>query len=217
VKIHKTDDGTPTIYSEQFNQHYHSTFGALNESMHVFIEAGLDYCSLNNINILEVGFGTGLNAILTYIESKKRNLKINYTTIELYPVDIRIIEKLNYHEIFINSQYSKFMLMHNAEWSTKVLIDTNFSLTKIKTDLTTFNIPANYDIIYFDAFSPDTQSEMWTPDIFKKIYNATKPSGILTTYSSKGLVKNNLRSAGFKVTRLPGPKGKHHMVRAEKI
>jgi tRNA U34 5-methylaminomethyl-2-thiouridine-forming methyltransferase MnmC len=183
----------------------------------VFIEAGLNHCLLNAINIFEVGFGTGLNAILTYIESTKRNLKINYTAIELYPVEIQIIEKLNYHQFLSESHYEKFKLIHNTDWDTEVNIDSNFTLTKIKSDLTNIDIPNNNDIIYFDAFSPDTQPEMWSSDIFNKIYNSLKSGGFLTTYSSKGLVKNNLRNAGFKVTRLPGPKGKHHMLRAEKV
>lgn len=217
MKIRKTDDGSQTIHSEQFNENYHSTFGALSESKHVFIEAGLNYSKLKSISIFEVGFGTGLNAILTYIEGKKRNLKINYTAIELYPVNIKQIGDLNYHQFFQKSDYNKFALMHSTEWNKKVDIASHFTLTKIKSDLTNFNMSGNYDIIYFDAFSPGTQPEMWSFEIFKKIYDSTNQNGILTTYSSKGLVKNNLRSAGFKITRLPGPKGKHHIIRAEKI
>ncbi|MCB2196666.1 MAG: tRNA (5-methylaminomethyl-2-thiouridine)(34)-methyltransferase MnmD [Bacteroidetes bacterium] len=211
-----TNDGSHTIYSELFNEHYHSTFGALSESMHVFIEAGLNHCSLNHINIFEVGFGTGLNAVLTYAESKKQKLNINYTAIELYPVDIQIIEKLNYQQFLSQQQYKKFILMHSTVWNTEVDIDSNFTLTKIKSDLTNFNMPSSYDIIYFDAFSPNKQPEIWSLDIFKRIYASINQFGILTTYSSKGLVKNNLRNAGFKVTRLVGPKGKHHIIRAEK-
>lgn len=215
--LFNTNDGSQTIYSEQFNEHYHSTFGALSESLHVYIEAGLNYSNLKNISIFEVGLGTGLNAILTLIESKKRNIMINYTAIELYPLDIQIIEKLNYHHFLTKQQYNKFRLMHTSDWNKEISIDSTFTLTKIKADLNNYNLPTHYDIIYYDAFSPDTQPEMWTLETFNKIYNSTKRGGFLTTYSSKGLVKNNLRNAGFKVTRLPGPKGKHHIIRAEKF
>lgn len=213
----KTDDGSQTIYSEQFNEHYHSTFGALSESVHVFIEAGLKHCKLNEISIFEVGFGTGLNAILTYIESIKQNLKIKYTTIELFPVDINLIENINYNQFLTASQYHIFNKMHSAEWNTEVQLDNHFAFTKIKADLTSYIPTEKYDVIYFDAFAPDTQTEMWTFDIFERLFKATNPQGFLTTYSSKGIVKKNMRNAGFKITRLQGPKGKHHILRAEKV
>jgi len=214
--IKSTDDNSHTIHSTLFNENYHSRHGAIAESLHVFINSGLNYCQLKSIKIFEVGFGTGLNAFLTFLESVKRNLKIEYTTIELYPVDEILIKKLNFGTILSEDHRQAFNLLHSMEWNKNKALLENFSLIKIKHDFNLFQFTDHYDLVYFDAFSPDTQPEMWSVENFTKIYHALNNKGILTTYSSKGLVKNNLRSAGFKVSRLPGPKGKRHILRAIK-
>ena len=213
----KTKDGSDTLYSPNFKEHYHSTFGAFSESIHVFIQAGLNHCQLKSIKIFEVGLGTGLNTILTYIESIKRNLTVEYTAIELFPVNLEIINQLNYTEFLSEDQKSVYSRLHTCKWNETVKISSNFTFQKIKSDFNNYNFSNKYDLIYFDAFAPEKQPEMWSSENFAKIYVALYENGILTTYSSKGIVKNNLRSAGFKVTRLPGPSGKRHILRAEKI
>ena len=213
----KTNDGSNTLYSPDFKEYYHSTFGALSESIHVFIQAGLNHCQLKSIKIFEVGFGTGLNAILTYIESIKRNLRVEYTAIELFPVSLEIINQLNYTEFLSDDQKSVYYRLHTCKWNETVKISSNFTFQKINSDFNNYIFLNKCDIIYFDAFAPDKQPEMWSSENFAKIYEALNNKGILTTYSSKGIVKNNLRSTGFKVTRLNGPKGKRHILRAEKI
>lgn len=208
-----TADQSPTLYLPELDEHFHSINGALQESLHIFINAGLKQIKKNNINILEVGFGTGLNAVLTYNEAKISKQKILYETIEKYPLPINIIEDLltdNFPEKDIAIQ------IHKAKWEKKVKISDNFHLKKVKTDLKNF-IPNNYyNLIYFDAFSPDKQPDLWTEDIFVKLYNATKENGILVTYSVKGTVKQALRNAGYFVKRLPGPAGKRHILQAIK-
>lgn len=217
MKIVTTSDQSNTIYTSKFDEHYHSTFGALNESLHVYIETGLNHCQLNSIKVFEVGFGTGLNTILTYIESEKRKLNIEYTGIELYPIDSRMIKQLNYEELLSENQKKIFDQIHRCEWNKKIEITNNFTFQKINSDFNSYHFTEKYDLIYFDAFAPDKQPEMWDFENFTKIYNTLNSGGILTTYSSKGIVKKNLREAGFKVTRLNGPTGKRHILRAEKI
>lgn len=217
TNIIKTNDGSNTLYSNKFKEHYHSTYGARSESTHVFIETGLNYCQLKSIKIFEVGFGTGLNAILTYIESIKRNLIVEYIAIELFPVDLEIINQLNYPEFLSAAQKDVYSKLHTCKWNEIVKISSNFTFRKTNSDFNNYNFTQKYDLIYFDAFAPDKQPEMWSTKNFAKIYEALNKQGILTTYSSKGMVKNNLRSVGFKVSRLPGPIGKRHILRAEKL
>lgn len=215
MKRKKTDDNSHTIYSEQFKEHYHSTHGAKSESLHIFINAGLQHLLLKSINILEVGFGTGLNALLTFDEAEKSNLTINYTAIEKFPVAIDLIKELNYGNIIGNKYNEIFSQLHTCSWEKEIPIRSHFSITKKLIDLKNYSPPKNYfNLIYFDAFSPETQPELWSQGIFAKLFASLKTGGILTTYSSKGIVKNNLRNAGFTVKRLPGPKGKRHILRA---
>jgi len=217
TKIVKTEDGSNTLYSPEFNEHYHSTYGAINESMQVYIENGLRYSKKKILNVFELGFGTGLNAILTYIESIKSNLKIKYHTIELYPIKPEIISELDYSKQFSLEELLIFNKMHNSCWDTEIKLSENFIFKKIKSDFEGFVYNEKYDVIYFDAFAPDTQPNLWSTENFLKLYNSLNPNGIVTTYSSKGIVKRNLRDAGFKVFRLPGPNGKRHVIRAEKV
>ena len=209
LQIIKTADGSPTLKSEKFGQTYHSIHGAVAESQYVFIENGLAKVNNNPVSVLEIGFGTGLNALLTFKFAKENNLKIFYDTIEKYPVNHEVTKELNYtDDSFLQDIFQK---LHSCEWNKPAEISDNFILTKYYEDLTKINLIKKYNIIYFDAFSYDAQPEMWSVEIFKKLYSACETGCLLVTYSAKGIVKNNLREAGFTVKRLPGFK-KHHMI-----
>lgn len=214
--LEKTADGSHTFFVPELDEHYHSTNGALTESKHVFINVGLNQTGKNDISILEIGFGTGLNAILSYLEAKSKNICIYYTTIELYPVDKTWIEQLNFPgEIGINSAI--FESLHSCEWDKDICIDSFFTIHKIKGDLTKKRFDRQFDLIYFDAFAPEKQPEMWTPEIFSHLFEQTNPDGILTTYCAKGAVRRMLQAAGYVTERLPGPPGKREMLRARRF
>jgi tRNA U34 5-methylaminomethyl-2-thiouridine-forming methyltransferase MnmC len=218
TEIKKTDDGSHTLYVPELDEHYHSAYGAVQESMHVFIDAGLKYFDdKDELSILEVGFGTGLNTLLTLIETPLQ--KITYHAVEAFPLDLKTIKKLNYPNLMSGQESDLiFKKIHDADWDKEVKITDKFMLTKVSSKIQDTALPKNhFHLVYYDAFAPDVQPELWTEDIFNKIYTSMKPGGILVTYSSKGLVKQNLRAAGFTVKRLPGPPGKKHMVRAEKV
>ena len=216
IKIVSTTDGSDTLYSPQFNEHYHSTFGAISESSHIFIREGLNFCKLKSVNIFELGFGTGLNAFLSFLESKKQNLTVKYTSIEKYPITHDIIKNLNYPKLLSQKHQNVFNQLHECTWDKEIKISENFVFKKILIDFNKYEFTENFDVVFFDAFAPETQPELWSTENFRKIYLALNNFGILTTYSSKGIVKNNLREAGFIVKRLKGPKGKRHILRAEK-
>ncbi|MDR2065346.1 MAG: tRNA (5-methylaminomethyl-2-thiouridine)(34)-methyltransferase MnmD [Prevotellaceae bacterium] len=216
IHIVETSDGSHTIKIVDIDEHYHSVNGALHESMHVFINNGFYYINSNKLNILEMGFGSGLNAMLTFAESEKSNRTVEYTALELYPVDEEIFSKLNYAEILNVDPNKYFLPLHTCEWNKNIELNKNFIFKKINTDLNKYADNKHFDIIYFDAFAPDRQSELWTETVFKKMFSILNIGGILVTYSSKGEVKRNMRNAGFKVKRLQGAAGKHHMLRAEK-
>lgn len=220
IKLVKTEDGSHTLLNEKFGVHYHSIFGAIQESKHIFIEAGLvhqsKYCS--ELNILEVGFGTGLNALLSMGYAKKTEAKINYFGIEAYPVSEELIAKLNYHGLVedINAD-SDFKLIHQHDWGQPFNLNAYFNLEKVTQKIESIILPANqFNLVYFDAFAPDIQPELWTGDVFEKIYNAMTEGGVLVTYSVKGVVKRALKSAGFQLEKLPGPIGKREFLRAIK-
>lgn len=210
--IFKTEDGSHTIKSNRFNESYHSKHGAIQESVHIFIESAFKQCAKSEISIFEVGFGTGLNALLTYIEAKKLNKKVYYETIELYPISKEDVDTLNYSEIFDKSD--EFKRLHEPE--NIITLSPTFSLKKNLTDFTNFKFSNKYDVIYFDAFSPETQPEMWTKELFHKVYDSLNVNGILTTYVAKGEIRRRLIEVGFRVEKLEGPPGKRHILRAIK-
>jgi len=216
-EIKLTEDGSHTIYIPELNEHYHSTHGAIQEAIHVYINAGLNFSDKNPIRLLEIGFGTGLNAYLTLAEAEKNNRSIIYHSIERYPVEKEQLEILNYPDLIDFENQNLFEKLHEAEWNVSVDISENFKLKKINDDLKKINFSDRYDLIYFDAFAPDIQPELWTVDIFKKLYSCLNPNATLLTYCSKGIVKRALRASGFEVKRLAGPPGKHHILRASKI
>lgn len=216
----QTADGSSTLYNSLVDEHYHSIHGALNESIHVFINKGfLDFVDLfkpvKNLNILEIGFGTGLNCILTFIESLKLNIFLNYTSLEPYPLEMKIIDNLNFN--LDSKQLDVFKLIHQSFWGKAVDINKQFSLEKYKLELKDFNTNKFYDIIYFDAFAPNKQPELWKVDVFSKLFNLTSNNGVLVTYCAKGQVRRDLEKVGYFVERLEGPPGKREMLRATKV
>lgn len=216
-KLELTADGSHTLFIPELDEHYHSVNGAIQESRHVFIEAGLHHCKQGEIHVLEVGFGTGLNALLTLTESTRLKKKIHYTTVEAYPLPDSIIQSLNYTQGYSPQETSLFHKMHEAAWNEGTAISAGFYLTKIESDFTSFDfssVSGAVDLIYFDAFAPDKQPEMWTQHIFDKLYEITAASGILTTYCAKGSVRRMLQQAGYTTERLLGPPGKREMLRA---
>ncbi len=218
ITVYKTKDQSDTLYVEELDETYHSRNGAVEESRYVFLKMGLAEVAqhLSHIRILEIGFGTGLNAMLTLDEAEKLNLQVEYDSIEAFPLPASIIEQLNYPNLFSADKQAAFMELHTAEWDKPVLFTTGFTLTKLYTRLEDFEPNRKYDLIYFDAFAPDKQPEMWHPDQFTKLYLCLNNGGILVTYSSKGEVKRSLKQIGFEVQRLPGPPFKRHMLRAIK-
>lgn len=217
-KILKTEDGSHTLYVPNMDEHYHSIHGAKQESMHVFINAGLNMHSGKELNIFEVGFGTGLNAFLTTVESKRQQRNIKYYTIEKYPLQEEEWEKLNPEPDTAKKENSLFKQLHNCQWEKLNDINGTFQLQKIEGDLTSFNFKAlpPFDLVYFDAFAPDKQPKLWSPEIFAAIFAHMTKDGILVTYSAKGAVRRTMQSAGFQVERIPGPPGKREMLRGRK-
>ena len=217
LKLIETSDGSHTIYVPAMEEHYHSIHGAVQESSFIFTGNGFGACDADPVFILEVGFGTGLNALLTAIKAMEGTRQVFYTSLEKYPLEKELIGSLNYHLFAGKDGKVIFDNIHNSEWNKMVKITLNFNLMKIKTDLTIKKPEGLYNLIYFDAFGPDKQPEMWTPEIFSSISAVTRKNGILVTYSAKGEVKRNLKANGFEVSLLPGPPGKRQMIRAVKI
>ncbi len=222
IKIITTDDGSQSLYLPHLNETYHSTHGAFQESRHVFIVNGLKYFHLNSpatgIKIFEVGFGTGLNALLTYAFAiENPQLSISYETIEAYPIDQSVFQKLNY-EFFLPNTKTQFLAMHQAQWHQKIPLSENFQFLKKQVLIDAYDAePESNNIIYFDAFAPSKQLEMWSPAILKKMFTSLKEKGILVTYCAQGQFKRTLHEIGFHVETLPGPPGKKEMVRATKL
>lgn len=209
-------DGSSTLIHPILGDYYHSTRGAYGESEYVYIKNGLNRVNKESISILEMGFGSGLNALLSLKESIENSIKIEYTTIEAYPVSIETIKQLNYQNYCSSNCFELFLKMHSTIWEEEIKLTDNFTFKKINADLETLSLNVFFDLVYFDAFSPETQPNLWSESIFKKIYSQMNKNAILVTYSAKGIVKENLRAVGFNVKRVKGALGKHHMVIAIK-
>lgn len=219
IVIIETQDGSHSIFSPSFGVSYHSKYGAIQESQHVFIEAGLFEASLlkKDIRVLEIGFGTGLNALMTRIEADRRQLTIHYTSVEKFPVPLDEALQLNYPETLLAGGYRPdFEKMHQLEWGIESEFSSNFKFTKLKQSFESLQFDADFDLIYFDAFAPSAQPELWEVDVLGIMYNALAENGILVTYCAKGAVKRTLKALGFTVEALPGPPGKREMTRAKK-
>lgn len=218
--IETTEDGSHTLYVPELNEHYHSTHGAIQESLHVYLEAGLHYCGKPEINLLEIGFGTGLNAFLTLLDAGKTIKMVKYTTLERYPVPLADAEMFNYSELLDPSQEEIFLQLHSSAWGDWGDITPTFRMKKLQIDagrLEEFHPEAPFDVIYYDAFAPEKQPGMWTEEIFSRLYALSNSGAVLTTYCAKGAVRRMLQSAGYSVERLPGPPGKREILRAVKI
>ena len=215
-----TGDGSVTIHIPEWNEQYHSKHGAIAEAVHVFISAGLTHWMSENdskeVSILEIGFGTGLNAFLTSLESSKKDLQINYSGIEAYPISEEEIAHLNYAAM-LDASEETFLKLHQVSWESASQINRNFTLTKRKQFISEIKDSDGYNIIFFDAFGARVQPELWTEAVFKLMFDALKPKGVLVTYSAKGSVRRAMLAVGFVVERLPGPPGKREMLRATKV
>jgi tRNA U34 5-methylaminomethyl-2-thiouridine-forming methyltransferase MnmC len=212
-------DGSHTLFVPGLNEHYHSVHGAVQESVHVFINAGLKACEPQQINILEIGFGTGLNALLTFLETESNGKTVNYFSYEPFPLAPEVWKKLNYPEIFKHAQAAEaFEEMHTAAWGRGEAVAGNFVLCKNLEKIEDAELKSNhFHLVYFDAFAPAVQPELWTNAVFNKIFEACTKDAILVTYSATGQVRRNLESTGFEVERIPGPPGKREMLRAKKM
>lgn len=216
-KIIITEDGSKTIFVPELDEHYHSTHGAIQESMHIFIRSGLRELSAKDINIFELGLGTGLNAFLTALEAERLNIKVNYESIEKYPLDSEITASLNYPDFFTDESKALFTKIHTCAWNQKEKISDNFNLLKIEGDIENYSPANKYDIIYFDAFGPEKQPKLWGPDIISKIALSCKKGGLFLTYSSRGELKRQLISCNFYVEHIKGPPGKREITRATRL
>ena len=210
-------DGSHTLFVPSINEHYHSTHGAIRESLHVYIHAGFDQCTEREVNLLEIGFGTGLNALLTLLRAEELGKTVHYTTFEKYPLDMEQVRKLNYGDLIAPARKEAFMEIHDAPWNEWVEVTPRFRLKKVRQDVTRlgeFRPNTRFNVIYFDAFAPEKQPEMWTSDLFKQIHALSRPGALLTTYCAKGAVRRTLQEIGYQVEKLPGPPGKWEILRA---
>ncbi|HZH86412.1 MAG TPA: tRNA (5-methylaminomethyl-2-thiouridine)(34)-methyltransferase MnmD [Brumimicrobium sp.] len=217
-EIIETKDGSKTIHLPELNESYHSTHGALQEAKHVFIKSGWDELKKSTCSVLEIGFGSGLNAILTLINTEKDQKKVHYTGLEAFPVDKDEVTALNYSEIAeISPYHEEYLLLHSSPWGEDVKINKGFTLRKIELEMADFT-PENevFDLVFFDAFGPRVQPEMWERTVLQKMYDALSPNGIFVTYCAKGDVRRNLISVGFEVEKISGPPGKREMLRGVK-
>ena len=214
-KLVITNDGSHSIFNPEVNETYHSKHGAIVEAEYVFIKNGLLAENKKQFSILEVGFGTGLNALLTAQKAQQKKIAINYHGIELYPVPKESYIQLNFTEL-IGEEKSKLLNLHECEWEKEHIINNFFKLTKNEIALENYTSKTKFDIIYFDAFSPEKQPELWTAEVFQNMYNLLNEDGFLVTYCAKGVVKRTMKAVGFEIIVLDGPPGKRQMTRANK-
>ncbi len=217
-KLIATEDGAYTVQSAKFGVNYHSIHGAIQETNTVFIEAGLSFKaqSCSSLNILGIGFGTGLNAFMTYLEAQKMGYQIDYVGVEAYPIAMDLVEQLNYPILLdAKEKTAIFRAMHEQE-NCRQALATNFTFEKKIAFFEDLDYQNHFDIIYYDAFAPSAQAELWETAMLSKMFEALRPNGVLTTYCAKGAFKRCLKAIGFEVEGLPGPKGKREMTRALK-
>lgn len=217
IEIIESGDGSHTLYVPELDETYHSRHGAVAESKHVFVESGLRYYAQKNskkpLKILEVGMGTGLNVLLTIKEAQGLKLEVEYTTLEKYPLEEALTDKLNYPELDDEQGYRQyFEEIHRCQWETEILMAENFKLTKIEQGLLEFS-KKGFDLIYYDAFAPSKQPELWTLETLEHVASLCNPEAVLVTYCSKGQVRRDLISVGFEMEKIPGPPGKREMLR----
>ena len=214
----KTDDGSYSLHLPEWNESYHSKHGAVQEAYHVFIRNGLDlFDDCSSIRLLEMGFGTGLNCMITFLESLRRDLLVDYTGVEAYPVESSVISKLDHVKALNANLHAKVMeTMHGSSWEKFVDIHDGFRLYKTNQRFEDLQLDDKFHLIYFDAFGARVQPELWTAEIFAKMFDFTLPGGVLVTYAAKGSVRRAMLEVGYEVEKLPGPPGKREMLRARR-
>jgi len=222
LNILSTGDKSHTVYSEKYSAHYHSIHGALEESIHVFISAGLYHLTrqgYTSISILEMGFGTGLNALLTALESSRLSINVCYETIESDPIPNDVAASLNYSSLLSQKDIAQKIIsqLHQCPWNEKVDITSSFNFNKINNRIEDSVLSGGYDLIYYDAFAPSCQAQLWQEEIHQKLYNLLNPGGVLVTYCTQGAFRRTLESIGYKIERLNGPGKKREMMRATKV
>ncbi len=214
--VEVTADGSATIYVSSLDEHYHSVKGALTESCHIYRDCAFLHRSRDGrrLRLLEIGFGTGLNAVVTAMAADECH-QVDYITLEKYPVSVDVVSSLGYEKVV---DATLFNAVHQASWMNLIQITPHFAIEKINCDFTSDPLPQNIDVVYFDAFAPEKQPEMWTRQVFENLYEAMNEGGVLTTYCAKGVVRRMLESVGFDVERLAGPVGgKREILRATKV
>jgi tRNA U34 5-methylaminomethyl-2-thiouridine-forming methyltransferase MnmC len=220
TEIRETKDGSTTLFVAELNEHYHSINGALQESLHVFIRAGLEHVlqQQSQVRLLEVGFGTGLNALLSLQQVWGQAATVQYDTLEKYPLSWELIQRMHFEKFILNPELLDYLApLHQAPWEQAVSLLPNFQLRKLEADLETLALPADtYQLIYFDAFAPEKQPALWTDEIFRRLYDSLQAGGVLVSYCAKGSFKRSLKAAGFILEALPGPAGKREMTRARR-
>ena len=217
-EIIQTHDGSTTIHIEEWDECYHSKFGAIQEAQHVFIKNGLSLFENKTVSILEIGFGTGLNAFITFLESQKLNQSIDYVGVEAYPISPEEVLLMNYVQALgAENESATFEKMHESKWEEQIILRNDFIFTKRNQFFQNIDDLEKFDLIYFDAFGYRVQPELWSTAIFEKMYKALKPKGILVTYAARGVIKRSMMEAGFTVEKLAGPPGKREMFRARKF
>ena len=221
LRVIATGDGSSSVLNTRLNETYHSTHGAIQESQFIFIERGLDFWVTrnpenNNINILEIGFGTGLNALLSNQYATSHKKKIIYETLEAYPIDESVWSELNYPAL--THDKNNFQRLHQATWGEQVEINDCFSIRKrFETLQAALFSEDHFDVVFFDAFAPSTQPELWEIEMLTKVVSALKPAGVFVTYCAKGQLKRDLKSLGLSVEKVPGPPGKREFIRGVKV
>jgi tRNA U34 5-methylaminomethyl-2-thiouridine-forming methyltransferase MnmC len=216
-EIIQTLDGSTTIHLPEWDECYHSKHGAIQEAEHVFIKNGLALFPNTNVSILEIGFGTGLNSFITFLESIKRSQTINYVGVEAYPVSALEVLAMNYvAELDAEQHKAIFETMHTSNWEEKIILAPHFEITKRKKFFEQIEDVDAFDLIYFDAFGYRVQPDLWSTEIFERMYKALKEEGVLVTYAARGVVKRSMIEVGFTVEKLAGPPGKREMFRAFK-
>jgi tRNA U34 5-methylaminomethyl-2-thiouridine-forming methyltransferase MnmC len=212
-----TGDGSHTVFVKELNEPYHSVHGAIRESEHVFLKHGFRTVHKSQLRILETGFGTGLNAVLTLVESRRLNKDVYYHTVEKYPLDRHEYLKINHEGLIREAGKGTLLRMHEAEWGKTIRLSPHFSLFKERSDFREMKPEGPFDLIYFDAFDPGKQPHLWTEEIFSRISDLSVPGAVLVTYSAKGSVRRALAASGFNVGKVQGPPGKREMIRAVRI
>lgn len=216
-----TEDGSHSLYYARLNEHYHSKYGALQESQFIYIKEGLQKVvdvNLKEINILEMGLGTGMNVLLTLSEALNTDLSIHYTALETHPISMEIAQQLNYPELLSKPELEEsFHKIHSCEWDKEIAFGSHFYFKKVNIEMQKFITEPKFEVVYYDAFGPAAQPELWTLNIFEKLFEMMLPNALLLTYCAKGEVRRNMQKAGFTVEKLSGPPGKREILRARKI